>query len=76
MEHGNNVPRNYLGVTEIFQEYITVLASDAKILFLKYLAAETIILPKHLVSVSSLRLEDSNSGLGLDTETLRFLVSV
>ena len=27
MERGNNVPRNYLAVTEVFQDYITVILS-------------------------------------------------
>ena len=29
MERGNNVPRNYLAVTEIVQDYLTVIPSGA-----------------------------------------------
>ena len=31
MERGNNVPRNYLGVTEILEDYIRLIPSGVKI---------------------------------------------
>ena len=52
MERGNNVPRNYLGVTEIFQDYRTGIASVAKIRVSEVFGCrnkwnQTCILPKN-----------------------------